>query len=87
MLMVYTNILEPIVSGDVHARLLRAISLDAYDNAYGCRLVKQFFQPMYLPLLYNTFPMIELDIRDQHGEVIPFDSGTLTVLLHFKRNE
>ena len=87
MLMIYTDILEPIVTGDVHARLLRAISLDAYDNAYGCTLVEQFFQRMYLPLLYNTFPTIESDIRDQHGEVIPCNSGTVTVVLYFKRIE
>ncbi|CAB0043051.1 unnamed protein product [Trichogramma brassicae] len=39
---------------------------------------------MYIPLLYNSFQTIEIDIRDEHGQPIPFDGGTLTIILHFK---
>ena len=40
---------------------------------------------MYLPLLFNTFRTIELDIRDQYGSPPPFDHGTLTAILYFRR--
>lgn len=84
-LMVYSDILEPLVTGDVQARLLRTISLDTRDYSYGCTRVKTFSPAMYLPLLFNNFQTIELDLRDQHGDPLPFDHGTLMVILHFKR--
>lgn len=87
MMMIYTDILEPIVTGDVQSRLLRAVSLDLDSSNHGCTSVNSFSSPMYLPLLFNSFQTIEIDIRDQHGDPLPFDSGTLTVVLHFKRAE
>lgn len=85
MLMVYTDICEPYVTGDVHTRLLRAVSLSSTDYAYGSTKIKSFSPGMYLPLLYHSFQTIEIDIRDQHGDPLPFDCGTLAVTLHLKR--
>ena len=84
-MMVYSDILEPLVTGDVQTRLLRMVSLDIHNYSYGCTRVKCFSPAMYLPLLLNTFQTIELDIRDQLGKPLPFDYGTLTAILHFKR--
>ena len=85
MLMVYTDICEPYATGDVHSRLLRAVSLSSTEYIYGAMKIKTFSPPMYLPVLYNSFQTIEIDIRDQQGLPIPFDYGTLTVTLHLKR--
>ena len=85
MLMIYSDICEPYVTGDVQTRLLRAVSLNIDDYTYGSTRIKSFSPPMYIPLLFNSFQTIEIDIRDQSGRVIPFDYGTLTVTLHFKR--
>ena len=82
-----THILEAIVIKDVQVRLLRATSLEAYAYGYGCTKIKHFPQSMYLPLLYNSFQTIELDMRDEHGEALLFDGETFTVVLHFKRRE
>lgn len=83
--MIYTNILEPHVTGDVQTPLLRGLTLDLDKFTYGGFQVKNFSPPMYLPVLLSSFRSIEIDIRDQFGEPIPFDYGTLTVTLHFKR--
>lgn len=85
MLMLYTDICEPYVTGDVQAKLLRAISLNMDEFTYGGIKIKNFSPPMYIPLLINSFQTIEIDIRDQRGNSIPFDFGTLTATLHFKR--
>lgn len=87
MLMVYTDICEPYFTGDVQTRLLRAVSLGIDEYTYGGLKIKSFSPPMYLPLLFNSFQTIEIDIRDQHGNPIPFDYGTSAVTLHFKRVE
>lgn len=87
MLMIYTDICEPYITGDIQARLLRVVSLNVDDYTYGSTRIKSFSPPMYLPLLFNSFQTIEIDIRDQQGLPIPFDYGTLTVTLHFKQVE
>ena len=74
MFLIYNDIWEPYVTGDVQTRLLRAVSLNIDDYTYGS-----------IPLLFKSFQTIEIDIRDQSGRVIPFDYGTLTVTLHLKR--
>lgn len=84
-IMVYSNVLEPHVTGDVQTPLLRALTLNLERFSYGGFQVKNFSPPMYLPVLLSSFRSIEVDIRDQFGEPIPFDYGTLTVTLHFKR--
>lgn len=84
-LMIYTNILEPHVTGNVQSPLLRSVTLDLDKFTYGNFQVKNFSPPMYLPVLLSSFRNIEIDIRDQFGKPIPFDYGTLTVTLHFKR--
>ena len=85
MLMIYSDICKPYVTGDVQSRLLRVVSLNIDDCTYGSTRFKSFSPPMYIPLLYNSFQTIKIDIRDQSGCAIPFDYGTVTVTLHFKK--
>ncbi|KAL7289194.1 hypothetical protein TKK_0017135 [Trichogramma kaykai] len=85
ILLIYTDIIEPIFTGDIQAKLLRCVSIGGEKYRYGFTEISRFSPPMYIPLLYNSFQTIEIDIRDQHGQPIPFDCGTLTEILHFKR--
>ena len=85
--MIYSDICESYVNGDVQTRFLRMVSLHIDDYTYGSTQIKSFSPPMYIPLLFNSFQTIEIDIRDQSGRVIPLDHGALTVTLHFKRLE
>ena len=78
MLMIYSDICEPYLTGDVETRLLRAVSLDIDDYTYGITRIKSFSPPTYIPLLYNSIQTIEIDLRDQSSRAIPFDYGTLT---------
>lgn len=87
MFMIYSDIIEPYAVGDVQAKLLRSVPLNHHQCAYNTIFVKTFSSPIYIPVLTNTFRTIDIDIRDQFGESIPFDRGTLTVTLHFKRSE
>ena len=45
----------------------------------------QYDQPRYVPLQKKAFGSIEIDIRDDLGEKISFDSGKLIVTLHFRK--
>ena len=85
-LYVYTDICETYPVGDTRAALLRIVSFDSAKHTFGTTLVKQFAPIHYIPVLHQNFQSIVIDIRDQHGTRIPFEYGTLTVTLHFKRN-
>lgn len=84
-LFVYTDICENYITGDVQTPLLRIVPVDNTNYIYGSIQTKAFSPPIYLPLLRTEFSTIEIDIRTDTGDPIPFQSGTLTVTLHFKR--
>lgn len=82
---VYTDICESYVTGDIQTPLLRVVPLDVGNYTYGCMKIKCFSPQRYIPLLHRGFQTIEIDIRDEFGEPIPFECGTLTVTLQFRR--
>lgn len=84
-LFVYSNLCEPSIVGDTHAPLLRIVNLEAKQFNFGSTIVKKFSPVNYIPLLNNRFQTVDIDIRDQFGKPIPFEFGTLTVTLHFKK--
>ena len=85
-LYVYTDICEPYTVGDTQTALLRIVSMEYSRYKFGSNLARHFAPIHYVPLLQHTFQNIVIDIRDQHGQPIPFEYGTLTATLHFKRN-
>jgi len=87
ILMIYTDICEPYVTGDVQSKLLRTVSLNMEEYAYGGVKVKSFSPPLYIPLLCNAFQTIEINILDDQGLPAPFDFGTSSLSLHFKRSD
>lgn len=84
-LLIYSDLCAPYITGDVYTRLLRNVTINFQKHNYGSVAVKNFSPPNYFPLLNSSFQTIEIDIRDQFGKSIPFDYGTVTVTLHFKR--
>ena len=84
-LFVYSNLCEPYIVGDSHAPLLRIVNLNYKKFNFGSTVVKHFAPINYVPLLYNKFQIVDIDIRDQYGKPIPFEFGTLTIALHFRR--
>jgi len=82
---VYTDICESYITGDVRTPLLRTVPLDVESYVYGSVKYKSFSTSKYIPLLHTDLQTIEIDIRNEFGQPIPFEYGTLTVTLHFKR--
>lgn len=82
---VYTDICESYITGDVQTPLLRIIPLDIESYMYGVVKYKNFPAAKYIPLLHNSLQTIEIDIRDEFGQPIPFEHGTLTITLHLKK--
>lgn len=85
-LFVYTDMCLPYTVGDTQASLLRIVSLDVSQYTFGSNFSRQFAPIHYLPLLQHNLQSITIDIRDQHGDPIAFEYGTLSTVLHFKCN-
>ena len=39
----------------------------------------------YIKVEQNFFDTLHIDLKDEHGKYLPFQFGTSTVTLHFKR--
>ena len=75
-LYVYCNIIENMPVGNDEAPLLRIVGVDAkqtYDN------------PMYVPVRIKKFDTVEIDIKSNTGEHVPFQHGKSEVILHFRK--
>lgn len=81
---VYTDICESYITGDTQTPLLCVVPVET-GGEYGANRMKFFPSPRYIPLIRNHISTIEIDIRDEYGRSIPFEEGTLTVTLQFKR--
>lgn len=84
-LFVYCDIIEPQIVGDVMTPLLRVIPLDPSKYIYGANKMHVFSPPHYLPIMRREFDTIEIDIRSNTGQKIPFQFGTVCIKLHFRK--
>jgi hypothetical protein len=75
---VYTNIIEPVIVGNVKVRLLRMVESD------GGHAV--FTSPIYVPLQTKNFDTMEVNIMSDTGQPLPFLQGKSVVVLHFRRS-
>ena len=85
---IYSSVVAPIQVGDVRAPLLKNISLpsDGINKELAGYKHLTIINPMYVPVAHSTINSIEVNIRSDSGELIPFISGSITTLvLHFKK--
>ena len=83
-LYVYCNINELIRIGDTQAPL---IAILPYDDSVCVQHIERVFKnPMYVSLIRNNIAQIDIEIRDDAGQLIPFTEGALTsIRLHFRQ--
>mgnify|MGYP003449266021 FL=1 len=78
---VYCDAIEHVQIGDVTAPLLRSISVGGKQGEIIRRI---FDKPLYVPIRKKNFDAIEIDMRTDTGDPIPFESGKSSVTLHFR---
>jgi hypothetical protein len=83
---IYSSLVDPIMVGGVYVPLLRSIWVESKYN-YGDIVHKNVKNKMYLPVSSTSINNIEIEIRNDAGELIPFPYGSKTNLtLHLKSN-
>ena len=81
-LYVYCDALENVPVGDTMAPLLRIVDATGGNGEN----VHRIFNPArYVPVSKHRFDSIEIDIKTDTGEAVPFESGRLSTTLHFRK--
>lgn len=83
-LFIYMDILSDQIIGHTRAPLLRTVPVDT-KALYGSMSVIHCDHPIYFDLSTKSFDTIQTYIRDHAGRLLPFDFGTLTLLVHFRK--
>ena len=83
-LYIYCDIIQPQYVGDTLVPLLRIIPVEGKD---GERISKSFVRPQYVPVSRKQFETIEVNIKRDTGESVPFEFGRVLLTLHFRQSQ
>ena len=81
-LYVYCSICEAQVVGDYYVPLLRTVAIEGED---GEHILKTYDDPHYVPVNTSKFDTIEIHIKNDVDEDVPFTSGKVLCKLHFRQ--
>jgi len=76
------GLIEPMVIGDVTAPVLRIVTIRGKQDEI---IEEQFLCVQYHKLLVKEISEIFIEIRTSSGTLMPFQYGTCTLTLHFKK--
>ena len=82
-LYVYSDIVQAQLVGDALVPLLRIVPVQGND---GQRVSRSFERPHYLPVSRREFETIEVNIKRDTGESVPFELGKVLLTLHFRQS-
>ena len=68
--------------GNDEAPLLRIVGV---DTKQGEIIRKTYDNPMYMPVQIKKFDTIEIDIKSNTSEHVPFQYSKSEVILHFRK--
>ncbi len=81
-LYVYTDIIDLERVGDALAPLLRAIPI---DDTLNMTMSHTFHRVYYKRVNRNMISSILIELHDDRGDEIKFDSGLVIAVLHFRK--
>ena len=70
---VYCDIVEPQIVGDTSAQLLKSIA-------------KTFTNIQYVPIRTKSFEAVEVLLRNDTGDPVPFERGKVVITPHFRQH-
>ena len=82
-LYIYCDIIQTQFVGDALVPLLRIVPVEGQD---GQRVSKSFVRPQYVPVCRKQFETVEVNIKRDTGEPVPFGFGRVLLTLHFRQS-
>ena len=80
---VYCDIVEPQIVGDTSAQLLKSIS---GQGKFGDVIAETFTNIQYVPIQTKSFEVVEVLLRSDTGDPVPFERGKVVITLHFRQH-
>jgi hypothetical protein len=81
-LYVYCSLVEPQIVGNDTTPLLRLVNI---EGTYGCNCEKIFHSPHYVPIVTKEITKIDIEIKDDNAQLVPFDFGKTVLKLHIRK--
>lgn len=81
-LYVYCSLVEPQIVGNETTPLLRLVNI---EGSYGSICEKIFQTPHYVPIITKELTKIDIEIKDDNAQLVPFDFGKTIVKLHIRK--
>lgn len=81
---IYCNLCEHMNVGDKRVPLLRNVAFNS-GGSFGATISIIYTNPLYVRLNTRSIHSIDVELRDDMGELIPFIEGKTTITLHFRR--
>ena len=78
----YCSLAEPIMVGDTQVPLLRIVPI---TGKHGDFVTQTYQSIQYVPLNHKEFDTVEINIKDDTGKSVPFETGKVVVVLHLRR--
>lgn len=82
-LYVYCSLVEPQIVGNATAPLLRLVNVEG--SHHGSIAEKIFHTPHYVPILCREIQRIDIEIKDDFNQYVPFDFGKTILKLHVRK--
>ena len=82
-LFIYCDLIQSQYVGDALVPLLRIVPV---EGKVGERVSKSFLRPQYLPVSRKQFETVEVNIKTDTGESVPFEFGRVLLTLHFRQS-
>ena len=83
-LYIYCDLVQAQYVGDVLVPLLRIVPVEGAD---GQRVSKSFLRPQYIPVSRKQFETLEVNIKRDTGESVPFEFGKVLLTLHLRQSK
>ena len=80
---IYCNIVQPQIVGDTNAQLLKSIPV---AGTFGDIITKTFTNIQYVPIQRKSFEDVEILLRSDTGDPVPFERGKVVTTLHFRQH-
>ncbi|KAI1298611.1 hypothetical protein HDE_04128 [Halotydeus destructor] len=81
---VYSDLVKHSIVGDTYSQLLK-LSMVPNGLEFGKQVIQRYEKPIYIPLQNSKCDSIEIQLRDDAGELIDFSEGQTYITLHFRK--
>jgi hypothetical protein len=79
---VYCDIVQPQIVGNTSVKLLKSIPV---QGKLGDVITKTFTNIQYVPVQTKSFEDVEIVLRNDTGDPVPFERGKVIATLHFRQ--